>query len=78
MQTIMTDTVLLEKYHNFPPELQLAVSAYFEVLEKNFYGYKIQKTLIEKPKRKLGIWEGTKFYIASDFNEPLSDLADYM
>ncbi len=74
----MTDTVLLEKYHSFPPELQLAVSAYFEVLEKSFVGYKLQETLIEKPKRKLGIMKGGIKYMAPDFNEPLDDFKDYM
>jgi len=32
----------------------------------------------ETKKRKLGLWEGTEFYIAPDFNEPLEELAEYM
>jgi hypothetical protein len=31
-----------------------------------------------KPRRKLGIWEGTDYFIAPDFDAPLNDLADYM
>ena len=67
---------LLEKWADKIPSIQeLHVSdglAYF------FYPVAKNETKEPVKKRKLGLWEGTDFYIAPDFNEPLEDFADYM
>jgi len=56
-------------------EIQVAnMIAYFYFPKNLIENNEIQ----DNNKRKLGLWEGTEFYIAPDFNEPIEDLADYM
>jgi len=74
MQPIMSDTVLLQTYHNFPPEIKVAISSYIEFLAQNY-----PQTTNNKPAmRKFGIMKGGIKYMAPDFNEPLDDFKDYM
>jgi hypothetical protein len=76
MQTIMSETLLLEQYRNFPKELQIAVSSYFEVLSQNYNLY-VNQAFNSKKTRQLGGLEG-KIKVPENFNEPIEDLADYM
>jgi len=75
METIMSENVLLEKYQSFPPEMQLAITAYIELLEKKYTDLK--ENFVEK-KRKFGLMKNGIKYMAPDFDEPLDDLKDYM
>ena len=67
---------LLEKWADKMPSIQeLHVSdglAYF------FYPVTRNETKEPVKTRKLGLWKDKIAYIATDFNEPLEDLADYM
>jgi len=71
----MSDKLLLQKYHQFPPEMQIAITAYIELLEKKYADLK--ENFVEK-KRKFGIGKGIVKYMAPDFDEPMDDLADKM
>jgi hypothetical protein len=77
MQTIMSETLLLEQYRSFPKELQIAVSSYFEVLSQNYNLY-VNQALENKNIRKFGILKNGIKYMATDFDEPLEDFKDYM
>ena len=76
MQTILSETALLQQYNSFPQELQLAVSSYIELLTVNYEKY-IQKNKKKHSKRELGGLEG-KINVPDDFNEPLECFKDYM
>jgi len=76
MQTILSETALLQQYNSFPQELQLAVSSYIELLTVNYEKY-IQKNKKKHSKRELGGLEG-KINVPDNFNEPLECFSDYM
>ncbi len=71
----MSDKLLLQKYHQFPPEMQIAIMAYIELLEKKYTDLK--ENFVEK-KRKFGLMKGGIKFMAPDFDEPIDDFKDYM
>jgi hypothetical protein len=77
METIMSETALLQQYRSFPEEIQLAVSSYIEFLSEK-YNKKIGKNIENKTNRKFGIGKGIIKYMAPDFDEALEDLSDKM
>jgi len=75
MQAILSESALLQQYNSFPQELQLAVSAYIELLSEKYN--KLINTTPEKKKRQFGGLEG-KIKVPADFNEPIVDFDEYM
>ncbi len=75
MQAILSESALLQQYNSFPQELQLAVSAYIELLSEKYN--KLINTTTEKKKRQFGGLEG-KIKVPADFNEPIVDFDEYM
>ncbi len=75
MQAILSESALLQQYNSFPQELQLAVSAYIELLSEKYN--KLINTAPEKKKRQFGGLEG-KIKVPADFNEPIVDFDEYM
>jgi len=76
MQTIMSETLLLQQYNSFPEELKLAVSSYFELLTKNYTTFIENKTMPSKI-RQFGTLKG-KIKMHDDFDEPLKCFNEYM
>ena len=77
MQTILSETALLQEYKSFPQELQLAVSAYIQLLSEK-YRESVNKNSDGKKNRKFGIGKGIINYMSPDFDEPLEELSDKM
>ncbi len=76
MQVILSESALLQQYNSFPQELQLAVSAYIELLAEKYD--KLVNTTPEKKKRQFGIGKGIVNYMSPDFDEAIEDLSDKM
>ena len=76
MQTILSETALLQEYKSFPQELQLAVSAYIQLLSEKYKDL-VKNNNKEKKKRKLGGLEG-KIKVPDNFNDALECFNEYM